>query len=603
MVTDEDSVNGDPSEDQVIDRLYEVAVDPTRYEALLDHWEALMAPQRAVANTDQTPAPPNVDFEGHFRRADTVLRHVLTEDNVEKDEPEFILRRIDRAAGFIVDQSLTVSHVNAAASHALGITAGAKVSRLELGDGEAALLESQIVRLLGSNTAEPLVMRVRAAQADRMILMHLRVMRPAQSPAFVVALASELGWPEGFGDLLGTAFELTSAEVEVTRALAEGHGLSDIAQMRGRSIETIRAQVKSIMAKTETRSQAELVRLTLSTMEMAQFTGESAEQLQDLSTGFGSLIDRPFQTMTLPDGRRLDYLILGDQRGSPVLFFPLDYGLVRWPANAEAAAIRRGLKVIVPVRPGYGMSTPIPKGAPYVSQVVEDAVHLLDHLDVAICPVLTLGSDTFFAVSLHATYPERIAALVSCGGVLPLTRPEQYERMDKWHRFILAGARYTPHLLPFMVKAGFALAHRLGKRGFIHAVYGKSPADVQTFEMPEVFEAIVCGSEVALSDTHSAHDAFAKEVIAQETSDWTEELVLLQQAVINGSCPVHFINGLQDPQVPAMTLAEFQRDYPWIDFSVHEDAGQLVFFLKWREALNLIEPYAKASKAEKTKRS
>lgn len=600
MVKDEESPNDDPSEDQVINRLYEVAVDPTRYEALLDHWEALMAPQRATANTDDSPVPGSFNFEGHFRRADTVLTHVLSGDAGEKDEPEFILRRIDRAAGFVVDGSLTVTHVNAAASHALGVATGAKVARLALGEGEANVLEGQIARLLASNSAEPVVVRVRAAQADRMILMHLRVFRPAEKPPFVVALASELGWPEGFGDLLSSAFDLTAAEVEVTRALAEGRGLADIAEIRGRSIETIRAQVKSIMGKTETRSQAELVRLTLSTMEMAQFTGESADELQDRSTGFGTLIDRPFQAMTLPDGRRMDYLILGDQRGKPIIFFPLDYGLVRWPASAEAAAIRRGLKVIVPVRAGYGLSTPQPRGSAYAAQTAEDAVCLLDHIGVDACPVLTLGSDSLFAVALHAAYPERITALVSCAGVLPLTRPEQYERMDKWHRFILAGARYTPHLLPFMVKAGFALAHRLGKRGFIHAVYGKSPADVQTFEMPEVYEAIVCGSEVALSDTHSAHDAFAREVIAQETGDWTEELALLKRAAEDGTCPVHFINGLQDPQVPALTLQEFQRDYAWIDFTVHEDAGQLLFFLKWREVLNLIEPYAKAENAPKS---
>ena len=591
MDTENERPISDSAEDEVIDRLYEVAVDPTRYETLLDHWEALFAPLRGSANSDVDPDMALSTFEGHFRRADRVLSDVTSGQSGAKTEPHHLIQQIGRAAGFAVDRSLTVTHVNAAAAHALGVTTGAKVSALALGDGQSDVLAQQIQRLLVGNSAEPMVVRVQSAQAGHMVLVHLRLVRPIDQPPFVIALASELGWPNGFGDMLRSVFDLTQAEVDVTRALTEGQSMAQIAEGRGRSIETIRAQAKSVMAKTETRSQAELVRLTLSTMEMAQFSGEVADDLSDDSTGYGTLPTRPFLTLTLRDGRRLDYLILGDPLGKPVFFFPLDYGLVRWPASAEAQAARRGIKVIVPVRPGYGASTPIPKGTPYSAQIAEDMVALLDHLGVERLPVITLGGDSFFATAMHATYPERFAALICCAGVLPLTRPEQYERMDKWHRFILAGARYTPHLLPFMVKAGFALAHKLGKRGFVHAVYGKSTADVETFEIPEVFEAMVCGSEVSLSDTHSAHDAFAREVIAHETADWTEEVAALKQACVTGQTPVHFLNGLQDPQVPPATLAEYQRDYDWIDFQVYPDAGQLLFFLKWRDVLALAGRY------------
>jgi pimeloyl-ACP methyl ester carboxylesterase/DNA-binding CsgD family transcriptional regulator len=591
MLSDDESTKKSKSEDQVIDRLYEVAVDPTRYEALLDQWEALFAPLRGTANSDNDPQMQLASFEGHFRRAGKVLSDVTSGAGGADTEPHQLLHQIGQAAGFVVDRGLAVSHVNAAASSALGITTGAKVATLALGDGEAEVLERRIERLLLGNSGEPCMVRVRSALAGRAVLMHLRLVRPEVHAPFVIALASELGWPDGFSDLLSRAFELTKTEVTITRALAEGHALSQIAEDRERSIETIRAQVKSIMAKTETRSQAELVRLTLSTMEMAQFSDEAAEQLSDNSSGFGTLETRPFQTLMLRDGRRLDYLILGDPVGKPVFFFPLDYGLVRWPAGAEAEAAQRGMKIIVPVRPGYGASTPLPKGTPYSAQIAEDMAALLDHLKVKRLPVVTLGGDSFFAASMHATYPERFSALICCAGVLPLTRPEQYERMEKWHRFILAGARYTPHLLPFMVKAGFALAHKLGKRGFVQAVYGKSSADVETFEIPEVFEAMVCGSEVALSDSHSAHDAFAREVICHETADWTEEVAALKQACVTGQTPVHFLNGLQDPQIPPATLSEYQRDYDWIDFTVYPDAGQLLFFLKWRDVLTTVEKY------------
>ncbi len=580
--------NPPPSDDvdAVIDRLYDVAVDPTRYEALLDRWEAMMQPQRAASNSGEGPGTGQ--FALHFARADKLLDRVIAD--IGQAKPQAVLGRIERAAAFVVDQDLVITGVNPAARSAFGVTEGATVTAIALAEGEAETLARQIRRAFESNNRAPIVIRTRSARFDRLVVFHLRAVRPDDGQPFVIAVTSEIAWPDGFGEVLRGAFELTVAEAVVVRSLTDGQSLAQIAKSRGRSIETVRAQLKSVMAKTETRTQSELVRLTLSTMEIAQFSDDATVHVPKASTGFDTLEPREFQTLKLADGRRLDYLILGDPKGAPILFFPLDYGLVRWPASAEAEAASRGLRIVVPVRPGYGASTPLPKGGPYVAQIVKDIVALLDHLRIAKVPMLTLGGDSFIAIALHAAFPARVTALVACGGVLPLTRPEQYDRMDKWHRFILAGARYTPHLLPFMVKAGFALARRLGKRGFIHAVYGKSPADVATFEIPEVFEAMVCGSDVALSDTHSAHDAFTREVIHHETTDWTDEV-----AALNGAIPVHFLNGLQCPQVPPATLSEFQADYPWIDFRVYPDAGQLLFFLKWRDALTLLEGYAKST--------
>jgi hypothetical protein len=215
-------------------------------------------------------------------------------------------------------------------------------------------------------------------------------------------------------------------------------------------------------------------------------------------------------------------------------------------------------------------------------------MQILEAEKVKHCPIITLGSDFYYAVQLAKLFPETFTGTVACGGVLPMTRTEQYERMDKWHRFILAGAKYTPHLLPFMVKAGFLLARKIGKRGFIHAVYGNSPADVETFEDPEVFEAIVTGSEVALSETHSAHDSFSRMLLGPQIGDWSADL-----EAVKDQMPVIFLNGTQDPQVPVATLEEFKCEYDWIDYRIYDDAGQLIFFRHWRDALDLLPPFFK----------
>ena len=44
-----DDKTGQDNAAEVIGHLYEVAVDPLRYEALLDRWEAVIGPRRRAA--------------------------------------------------------------------------------------------------------------------------------------------------------------------------------------------------------------------------------------------------------------------------------------------------------------------------------------------------------------------------------------------------------------------------------------------------------------------------------------------------------------------------------------------------------------------------
>lgn len=580
---DQQAAPGPEARDEVIDRLYEVAIDPARYEELLDRWEHMIRPARLQGRGD-LQAVVDEDFAPHFERADKFLDRMA--EGAAQNAQSSPLAHIDKSAAFLVGRELRVVDVNKAGAAVLGIAKGSKLSALAIEDADLHQLEKQICALLTGNSDQSAVFRARSVRTERLVVIQLRVLRWSDMPPLVLAVTSEIQWPEGFSAVLRSAFGLTNAEADVVRALTQCHTLREISDARGRSVDTVRAQLRSVFAKTETGSQTELVRLVLSMMDITAYTEGAAATSPRASVGSGTLEPRTFHALTLPDGRLMEYLVLGDPAGRPCLYLPLDYGLVRWPASAEAEAARHGIRIIVGIRPGYGNSSPLQRGSDYSRIIANDHLMLLDHLGVKKCPVISLGGDFHFSAHLFDRDPGRFTAMIACAGVLPLDRPEQYERMDKWHRFILAGARYTPHLLPFMVKAGFYLARKLGKAGFIHAVYGNSDADVKTFENPEVFEAMTCGSEVALSDDHSAHRAFSNEVITQETVDWSGYVRAME-----GRVPVHFLNGLHDPQVPPETLREHQRDYPWIEFAEYDDAGQLIFFLKWREVLNLLVKY------------
>jgi DNA-binding CsgD family transcriptional regulator len=64
-------------------------------------------------------------------------------------------------------------------------------------------------------------------------------------------------------DSLGQLYDLTRIESQIAIALANGMGVEEIAQAHGRSINTVRTQLRSIFQKTNTNSQADLIRLLL----------------------------------------------------------------------------------------------------------------------------------------------------------------------------------------------------------------------------------------------------------------------------------------------------------------------------------------------------
>ena len=63
------------------------------------------------------------------------------------------------------------------------------------------------------------------------------------------------------GDLLNGLFDLSPAEIRAAQGLLAGKSIEDLATDLGLSRETIRSQVKAVLAKTGTSRQADLIAL------------------------------------------------------------------------------------------------------------------------------------------------------------------------------------------------------------------------------------------------------------------------------------------------------------------------------------------------------
>ncbi|MFT4152112.1 MAG: LuxR C-terminal-related transcriptional regulator [Paracoccaceae bacterium] len=560
---------------EIVDRVYDVALDPIRLEELVDVWEGRLGPLRA-ALVEQAVPLDDPEIEAHVERAAVFLDRYEATRNERVHRS--VLEKIPRSAAFLSDGGAQIVAFNRPAALAFGLREGAPLTDLPFDADDVRTLRATIRKVASGKAERVVTLRIRSTLTGSPVIVRVGPVESPDDRQMALVMSTELVWPEGFEETVQEAFGLTAAEVDIVRGMTMGQPVKDIAEARGRSPETVRTQLRSILAKTETHSQSELIRVVLGLMDVVQLPYDGGAALAPRAEGLKPVA---FQQLRLAGGRRLEWIEFGDPFGAPLLFTHLDYGFIRWPATAERAAERRGLRVIVPVRAGYGSTDLLPRGTDHLDGVTDDYLAVLDHLSIRRCVIVTQGADMRFSMNIACRRPDLVAGIVGCAAQLPVRTAAQYDRMDKWQRFILANARYAPKILPFLVQAGFSLARRLGKEKFFAQVNGGSPADMATFAQPEVREAILAGSEITMGVDVLAHQAFTAECMGSE-KDWSH---------VVRACPVRVVmfQGDQDPQTPALTIRELWQDYPHLDIRFVADTGQLLFFAEWPRVLDMAE--------------
>ena len=129
--------------------------------------------------------------------------------------------------------------------------------------------------------------------------------------------------------------------------------------------------------------------------------------------------DRVNQTLPLADGRTLGYAEYGALDGKPLMFFHGGGGS-RWLAELyDKAALRQGIRVIAPDRPGMGLSDPQPKRR--LLDWPKDVVQLADHLGLGRFATMGFSAGAPHALACAATIPDRIRATIVVGLMVPGT--------------------------------------------------------------------------------------------------------------------------------------------------------------------------------------
>jgi pimeloyl-ACP methyl ester carboxylesterase len=117
----------------------------------------------------------------------------------------------------------------------------------------------------------------------------------------------------------------------------------------------------------------------------------------------------PLRILTLPDGRRVACAEYGDPGGLPVLALHGTPGSRLMFALADRAARERGVRLIAPERPGYGLSDY--RHSESLAQIAEDLSAVADLYEVDRFAVIGVSGGGPYAVAAAAAMPDRISLL------------------------------------------------------------------------------------------------------------------------------------------------------------------------------------------------
>jgi pimeloyl-ACP methyl ester carboxylesterase len=188
--------------------------------------------------------------------------------------------------------------------------------------------------------------------------------------------------------------------------------------------------------------------------------------------------------LRLDDGRELAFCELGDPNGTPVFGFHGTPGSHRMFGPMHTDALRLGVRLIAPDRPGYGLSDYQPERR--LSDWPRDVAAIADFLGLAKFGVFGVsGGGPHAAGCAHQLAPRLLGAAIVCGVAETLTK-EDARGMMPMNRLITRLARRSRWLVWPLV-ALMTLVMRFAGERALRSMSRQLPApDRRVLERPEI---------------------------------------------------------------------------------------------------------------------
>ena len=258
---------------------------------------------------------------------------------------------------------------------------------------------------------------------------------------------------------------------------------------------------------------------------------------------------RSDRRIRLRDGRWLGFAEYGDPDGVPLFAFHGTPGSRLMVEPAHGPARERGVRLIAPDRPGFGLSSR--KAGRRIGDWPEDVAELADALGFPRFGVVGVSGGGPYALACAWRIPERLSVVASVSGVAPMVGAGGMPKLQGQDHVALELVRYAPWLRwPLMALGGFAWrrsAERLYRR--LNALC--PPADRAVLERPEVARALITGVREAFREgSRGAADEL--DLFIRPWGFPLEQIAL----------PVLVWHGARDTLVPCVAAERLARSIP-----------------------------------------
>ncbi|WP_395344994.1 alpha/beta fold hydrolase [Ningiella sp. W23] len=466
-------------DDRIVDAVYDSALAPQRFDALVRAWDDVFVDSQ-IDKAELFLSKARNTLSRHFERADQIF---LSTQNVQHHSVQDIVDS-EPTSAFITDTKGQIIASNASATENLCISHHMNVHSLPL-DAKSETQLNTLLKQMASKRDDAQTLAIRGVnqfnnQAFVLVAQRLvNTAKHAQDSTLILFKSSLVTWHSGIEKVLANAFELTSAEIEVIESLNKGLSLKEIAQQRARSLNTIRTQMKSILQKTETQTQSNLMRHVTSLLLVANKLEEKQLPISEPEYGFAEF---PLKTINTTDGNTIRYRDYGKPKASPVLcFFPV------LPSKQHASFIepflKRGLRLITLEEP-ENLPLSFRSKKDEFEHYLRCFNELLTHLKLK--KVVALGHCVggIYANEYAKRFPEQVRAVYCVDTGAPLQSQTQWEQMGKTARrtFMLAKNFPSMLLMPHRLVAHRFFKSKDGQEQVINYFYADNPDDVKNIQ-------------------------------------------------------------------------------------------------------------------------
>ncbi len=272
---------------------------------------------------------------------------------------------------------------------------------------------------------------------------------------------------------------LTRAETRVARRLAAGDTTEAAAAALGMRSGTVGSYRRAIFSKLGIARARDLRRLIGETVELQRLVGAGA-----LTPA--APMEAGSRVFPAPGDRLVACIDHGPPRGRPILVFHGYTTGARAPPPLVAVLAARGRRAIVPLRPGFGLTTRAT--GDYLAAAVADVALIMERLGLGTVDILARDGGVATALAFAASHPRLVGRGVLINPQMP--RDAAWKRRTPMSAITGMLLRHPDTIEPFAMM----MLRRQGRefsRSNMRRVFANIEADRIAFEDPATAEHLL----------------------------------------------------------------------------------------------------------------